>query len=103
MVVAHAFNPSTHSVGRGREVSVSLRPTWSTVLGQSDLLYRETLSQKTKIKANKKTTGVYKEWRAAGMWFRVEAEQKHKGGGRGIAAQDTEVKMPLGVNDTGRK
>ena len=57
-MVAHAFNPSTQG-GRGRWISVSLRPAWYTVEvpGQSGL-HRETLAQKqtkqNKTKQNKK-------------------------------------------------
>jgi hypothetical protein len=44
--VLHTFNPSIHSGGRGRQISVNSRPTWSTepVPGQSGL-HKETLSQ----------------------------------------------------------
>ena len=39
--------PAQHSGGRGRRISVNLKPVWSTVPGQPRL-HRETLSQKTK-------------------------------------------------------
>jgi hypothetical protein len=52
--VAHAFNPSTWEAEAGK--FLSSRPAWSTksVPGQPGLR-RETLSQKTKKKKNKKT------------------------------------------------
>ena len=51
-MVAHAFNPGTHSGSRDRKISVSLRPAWSTewVPGQSLELHRKTLSPHTKYK-----------------------------------------------------
>lgn len=41
-VVVHAFNPS-----RGRRMSGRSRPAWSRVPGLLELLYKETLFQKT--------------------------------------------------------
>jgi hypothetical protein len=44
-----SYLQSQHSGGRGRRIFVRQRSAWSTrrVPGQSELLYRETLSQKT--------------------------------------------------------
>ena len=45
-VVVHTFNPSTQ---KGRWVSVSSKAAWSSkqIPGQVELLYKETLSQKS--------------------------------------------------------
>ena len=50
-MVAHSFNPSIQEAEAGG--FLSLRPAWSTVLGQPGL-YRETLSRKTKNQKRKK-------------------------------------------------
>ena len=52
--VAHTFNPSTHLVGRGRQISVSSRPAWSTNQVPGQL---ETQSQKTKQTNKNVNTG----------------------------------------------
>ena len=48
--VVHAFISSTQG-GRGRLISVTSRPAWTT--GQSEV-HRETLSRKTKIRTKRK-------------------------------------------------
>jgi hypothetical protein len=58
-IVVHSCNPNTQGAEMGGWISVSSRPAWSTkkVPGESGMLHRETLSQKTKTKTKVKNQG----------------------------------------------
>ena len=64
--MVHAFNPSTQEAEAGG--SQNLGPAWSTelVLGQPELLHRETLCQKKKKKKKRKKKGNLSNWGVGG-------------------------------------
>ena len=85
MGAVHSFNPG----GRGKWISVSLRPAWSTELVPGQLrLQTETLSQKIKIKTVWRDGSVVKSTYCFSKGPKFKSQQPHGGSQPSIMRSD---------------